>query len=291
MTAAIRLQTPDGSSADVTGLLATRPAFIIGSDDRADLRLIAPGVQPAHAVITLRGGQHHIAPRFPTAEVRVNGKPVRFPMPIRPGDLLHIARNALTVQVGGAALPVTVSAPSPARLPGHYPALALAAAAPASLSAPPRPHEIYFPQPAAAAGSRIPAYLAALVTLVAVTFLVGFGIVNSAPTRTADIASRFAFNDDHVTVVMFETSWCQFCKAQKPILTDLAGDYRGKVYNQFLDAEAAANADMVAAFNVSSYPVTVIFNDQGQVTARFLGLTDARIIRLAIDQALSESAG
>src|SRR6185369_9836633 len=97
--------------------------------------------------------------------------------------------------------------------------------------------------------------------------------------------------DGHVTVVMFEASWCHFRKQQKPILTSLAGEYRGKVYNQFLDAESPVNSAMVNAFNVDAYPVTVIFNDQGHVTAKFLGLTDAGTIRAAINQALKESVG
>jgi thiol-disulfide isomerase/thioredoxin len=112
-----------------------------------------------------------------------------------------------------------------------------------------------------------------------------------AITSAADITSQYAYKDGHVTVVMFEASWCHFCKQQKPILTSLASEFRGKVYNQFLDAEAPVNSAMVTAFNVDAYPVTVIFNDQGHVTAKFLGLTDPASIRAAINQALSESVG
>lgn len=298
MTNAILLKTLDGVEANVTGVLADHPAFVIGSDSRADFHLTEKGVQPAHAVITRRDADYLITPRTSTAEVRLNGKPLRFPTRLNMGDTLHLGTVTLTVEQGKwTTVPVAPPVPKPAILPVGYIApksVALVDSAvspvvisPTRLSAQPR--EIYYPKPASSGGIRTSALLSGLVTLVVVAFVIGYGLFSSSPVTAANVTSQYAFNDGHVTVVMFEASWCTFCKVQKPLLNELASEYRGKVYNQFLDAEASANSEMVKAFNVSAYPVTLVFNDQGQVVSKFLGLTDSRIIRQAIEQALRES--
>lgn len=300
MTTVTLLKTFDGVEANVTQTLTHKPAFVIGSDSRSDLRLTLKDIQPAHAIITLRETGCVITPRTPAGEVRLNGKVVRFASPLKSGDTIQLGAASLTVaQHETDLLPVGLPAPKQAVLPASFvtptalspvsnplsPVFAPAAAM--NLSAQPR--EIYFPQSASAGGISMAAFFSGLVTLVVVVFVIGYGFLGSSPVTAADITSQYAFNDGHVTVVMFEASWCTFCKQQKPMLNEIASDYRGKVYNQYLDAEAPANIEMVTAFNVSAYPVTLIFNDQGQVTAKFLGLTDARTIRVAIDQALRES--
>ena len=197
-------------------------------------------------------------------------------------------------------MPLPIFTPKPARLPVGYispkprpstPNALLPVAASASVSTPTvtQPREIYYPQSAARGGMNLTILFAGLLTLVVVALVIGYAFLTSTPVTAADMTSRYAFNDGHVTVVMFEASWCAFCKQQKPMLNDIAADYRGKVYNQFLDVESPVNAEMVTAFNVTAYPVTVVFNDKGQVVAKFLGLTDAGLIRQAIDQALVES--
>jgi thiol-disulfide isomerase/thioredoxin len=169
--------------------------------------------------------------------------------------------------------------------------LAVSAAATAAIRPFDQPRQIYFPKPEVSRGMSVPALISSMVTVLVVAVVIGYGLVTGSPTSAADVTSQYAFKDGHVTVVMFEASWCHFCKQQKPILTSLASEYRGKVYNQFLDAEASINKEMVTAFDVSAYPVTVIFNDQGHVVAKFLGLTDAFTIRMALNQALKESIG
>ncbi len=302
MTTVILLKTFDGIEANVTETLANKPAFVIGTDSRADLRLTGKGILASHAIITQRGTDSYIMPTVPKIEVRLNGKPVRLPTRLNAGDTLQLGSATLTVeqremQVASlapltpkrAVLPASYIAPSALTPVENTPAFVTGPAAAAINLPSAQPREIYFPQTASSGGISMSALVSGLVTLVVVAFVIGYALVSSSPVTAADVTSQYAFKDGHVTVVMFEASWCTFCKQQKPILNDLASDYRGKVYNQYLDAEAPVNIEMVTAFNVSAYPVTLIFNDQGQVTAKFLGLTDARSIRLAIEQALRES--
>lgn len=301
MTTVTLLKTFDGVEANVTQTLTHKPAFVIGSDSRSDLRLSLNDIQPAHAIISLRETGCFITPRSPAADVRLNGKVVRFPTVLKNGDTLQLGAARLTVtQHETDFLPVGLPAPKSAVLPAGFNTAAVLSStsnhnplspafAPAAVELSTRPREIYFPQAASAGGVSMAAFISGLLTLVVVAFVIGYGFLGSSPVTAADITSQYAFKDGHVTVVMFEASWCTFCKLQKPLLNDIASDYRGKVYNQYLDAEASANIEMVTAFNVTAYPVTLIFNDQGQVTAKFLGFTDERTIRVAIDQALRES--
>lgn len=293
------LKTPDGREADLTEFLADYPAFIIGTDTRSSLRLMGVGVEPAHAIITHRDDGYYIAPRVPAAKVFVNGQLVTKPTRLNAGDTLQLGAVSLTVaQSEAVALLAPIVVLQPAVLPSFLTkepqfsqsrnrAVATAAA---PISSVPTARQIYFPKEEVSRGMSVPALISGIVAILAVAFVIGYGFVAS-PTAAADITSQYAFKDGHVTVVMFEASWCHFCKQQKPILTSLANEFRGKVYNQFLDAEASVNSAMVKAFNVDAYPVTVIFNDQGHVVAKFLGLTDAGSIRAAINQALKESVG
>ncbi len=290
------LKTSDGREVNLTEVLATKPAFVIGTDPRAGLRLLGVGVEPAHAIITRRDADYYVSPRVPSAQVRLNAVLVTQPTRFTAGDMLHFGAEYLNIAQAEAVAPVQLmpATPKSAVIPSSYQGVSHSAAASVPAIATvniPADHEIYFPQPASSGGRSVPALISGIITVLIVVGVIGYGFITGTPTTAADVTSQYAFQDGHVTVVMFEASWCTFCKVQKPILTSLATDYRGKVYNQFLDAEAPVNKAMVSAFNVSAYPVTVIFNDQGQVTAKFLGLTDVSSIRTAIDLALTESVG
>ncbi len=296
------LKTADGREVNLTEALANRPAFVIGTDSRAGLRLMGIGMEPAHAVIIRRDMHYFISPRVPAAKVIINGQPVTMPTRLNDGDSLQLGAVSLSVsesepvasapQVGAVLRPAVVNGRSLVPVSSStIKAFGTTAAATAAIRPLDQPRQIYFPKQEVSRGISLPALISSIVTVLIVAVVMGYGFVAGSPTSAADITSQYAYKDGHVTVVMFEASWCHFCKQQKPILTSLAGEYRGKVYNQFLDAEASINREMVKAFNVSAYPVTVVFNDQGHVTAKFLGLTDGATIRAAIDQALTESIG
>ena len=74
-------------------------------------------------------------------------------------------------------------------------------------------------------------------------------------------------------------------------MNGLINQFRGQSFLQRIDIDNPANRQLVSAFNVSATPTIVILNDQGKVSAKFIGLTDAGAIRAAINQALSESVG
>jgi thioredoxin-like negative regulator of GroEL len=71
----------------------------------------------------------------------------------------------------------------------------------------------------------------------------------------------------------------------------LAQQYRGDVYVQQVDIDDPGNRQLVSSYNVSATPTIVILNDSGEISALFVGLTDAGRLRDAIQQALSEAVG
>jgi thiol-disulfide isomerase/thioredoxin len=294
------LKTTDGREVNLTEVLAVRPALVVGTDARAGLRLMGTGIEPAHAIVTYRETQYFITPRVPAAKVLVNGQLVTRPTRLQTGDVLQLGAVSLTVAESKSVIPSVPmkAALTPAVVNSRSLSLANTSSnvangitTAAAIRPLDQPRQIYFPKAEVSRGMSIPALISGIATILIVGLLIGYGFVAGTPASAADVTSQFAYKDGHVTVVMFEASWCHFCKQQKPILTSLASEYRGKVYNQFLDAEAPVNGAMVNAFNVEAYPVTIIFNDQGHVTAKFLGLTDAASIRAAINQALEESVG
>jgi thiol-disulfide isomerase/thioredoxin len=297
-TTVMLLKTNDGREANLTEFLDVHPAFIIGTDSRSALCLMGLDIQPSHAVITRHDTQYFIAPRVPTAKVSLNGRSVTMPTPINAGDTLQIGAVSLTVAKSETeAVSPIVPAIRPAVTKGQYfgetnnaAPNSIVSAAPAAIRPLDQPPQIYFPKSEAGRGLNIRLISSFLVLLV-IVIIVGYALVTGSPTAAAQITSQYAYKDGHVTLVLLETSWCQVCKQQEPILELVAGEYNGKVFNQFLDAEAFANSTMVQALKVDSYPTTVIFNDQGQVVAKFLGITDAAAVRAAINQALTESVG
>ena len=74
-------------------------------------------------------------------------------------------------------------------------------------------------------------------------------------------------------------------------MNGLAQQFRGDVYVQTVDIDDPGNRQLVGTYNVSATPTIVILNDSGEVSARFVGLTNGTTLRQAIEQALSEAVG
>ena len=74
-------------------------------------------------------------------------------------------------------------------------------------------------------------------------------------------------------------------------MNGLAKQYRGDVYVQQVNIDDPGNRRLVSTYNVNATPTIVIFNDSGEVSALFVGLTDASTLRQAIQRALSEAVG
>jgi thiol-disulfide isomerase/thioredoxin len=280
---------PDGTTISISDVLITQglPAFVIGSDDRAHLRLTGSQVAPGHAALRLRDGRYvmQYLPGAPGIESRPGVGTAR---PLNDGDMVQIGSHSLRFTLGepfttlaqaAPAVPVAAAAPAPA------PAVAVVDAAP--LAATP------IHRPAAAAVSAGRGRVAGLVLGVGVLMAALIGGVawlwlTLFPPGPAPI--DFAYNDGNVTLVMFDADWCEICKQQRPIVDGLKAQYRGDLYLRFVDIDALGNTALVQQYNVSAVPRILIIDDMGQVTNTFFGLTQAATLRAAIDAALVQSA-
>lgn len=149
--------------------------------------------------------------------------------------------------------------------------------------------------------------LAVLAVLACALLLAGIAVSHaqtSAPQQTA--LSKVTMTDvDNALVkgpvfVEFETKECGYCKQQRPISEQLAGDYAGKV--TFLFVDASENRDLAKSFQVSGVPQIDIIasksdgkytyiNKDGATSnsignSRIVGLTQKDTLKSALDAAV-----
>ena len=77
--------------------------------------------------------------------------------------------------------------------------------------------------------------------------------------------------------------WCMPCRAQQPILREVAYELQGKALITSLNIEE--NREAAYLLNIHSIPTLVIFKD-GEETKRFIGLQKADSLTRALEDAL-----
>jgi len=86
-----------------------------------------------------------------------------------------------------------------------------------------------------------------------------------------------------ITLVDFNAPWCAPCRVQKPIMNQLAGQYRGKARVLALDVDEHRKAAM--RLGITSIPTLIIFKN-GREMRRFVGLQPAEVLSTAIEKIL-----
>lgn len=87
-----------------------------------------------------------------------------------------------------------------------------------------------------------------------------------------------------VVLVDFNASWCGPCRAQEPILAELASRYDSRI--NFTVVNIDDHRDLAAQFKIRSVPTLVIYKD-GVEKLRLVGLEDFSILAAAFDEALT----
>lgn len=87
-----------------------------------------------------------------------------------------------------------------------------------------------------------------------------------------------------VTLVDFNAPWCAPCRAQKPIVDQLAKFYDGKA--SIIEMNVDGNQESAMGLGITSIPTLIIYKN-GEENERFIGLQSAEVLSDAIDKALA----
>ncbi len=85
---------------------------------------------------------------------------------------------------------------------------------------------------------------------------------------------------DVPVLVDFWAPWCGPCKMLAPMIEEIAGEYGEKVKVCKVDTDD--NRDAAIEFGINAIPTIILFNN-GEVDQKWVGLTNKKDIKAAID--------
>lgn len=89
---------------------------------------------------------------------------------------------------------------------------------------------------------------------------------------------------DKPVLVDFWAEWCGPCKAQGPIIDELATDYAGRVKVGKVDTDA--NREISVRLSISAIPTVMLFNN-GELVEKFIGLRSKKDLQSALSRVIS----
>ncbi len=88
----------------------------------------------------------------------------------------------------------------------------------------------------------------------------------------------------------FFTGWCPTCKTMKPTVHGLEAEYWGTLDFVYLDREAPANSELVATYGISSQPIFILVDADGNEIQRWFGIVPEETLRGAFDDYLATAS-
>ena len=100
----------------------------------------------------------------------------------------------------------------------------------------------------------------------------------------------FVGNTENPQFIKFFAYWCTVCKAMKPVVYELEGEYWGQIDFIYLDIDDPANNEAMNKYNFTAQPLFVLQTVEGEELERWLGYVDEADFRLAFDNLLSTAS-
>ena len=92
-------------------------------------------------------------------------------------------------------------------------------------------------------------------------------------------------NSELPALVDFWAEWCMPCKMMAPVVDELADDYAGRLKVGKVDTDSAREIAM--KHGISAIPTLILFDKDGQVTKKLVGVQQKADIKEAIDELLT----
>jgi thioredoxin 1 len=108
-------------------------------------------------------------------------------------------------------------------------------------------------------------------------------MMSHALTLTDDNFESEVMKSNTPVLVDFWAEWCGPCKMIAPAISELAGEYSGKVKIGKLDVDS--NQIVAGKFNIRSIPTLLIFKE-GKIVDQIVGAVPKQRIKEKLDAAL-----
>ena len=86
-------------------------------------------------------------------------------------------------------------------------------------------------------------------------------------------------------LVDFFADWCAPCKAQTPILDELASEFDGRIRFAKVDIDVDGNKELATKYGVLSVPTLILFSN-GEIKDTMVGVTSKKKLEQKFEQVL-----
>ena len=109
-----------------------------------------------------------------------------------------------------------------------------------------------------------------LGTMLSICLLLMSSCSPAKSTDLADISLEQALSNGKPTLAEFGSSTCIPCKQMKPILEELAVEYKGKL--NIVIVEVYEHMDLARQYQIMAIPTQIYFDSSGREVTRHVGL-------------------
>tara|TARA_Y100001978_G_scaffold86147_1_gene77182 strand:+ start:460 stop:1005 length:546 start_codon:yes stop_codon:yes gene_type:complete len=95
-----------------------------------------------------------------------------------------------------------------------------------------------------------------------------------------------AFHNNKPTFLEFYADWCEVCQEMAPSIISLRSDYQSDINFVFLNVDNSKWENYVKQYKINGIPEIILFNDDAEQKATFIGLKDEKLINDSLKKLL-----